>query len=67
MISDNPIHELESRAREAGISFNRLCRAAKVARSTPVRWKRKKGTSPTRRVLLKLEKALNRLISKQNS
>jgi transcriptional regulator with XRE-family HTH domain len=65
MITDNPIHEIESRAREAGISLNKLCEEAGVARSTPVRWKRaKNGNSPTLSVVRKLEGALERLISK---
>lgn len=57
---ENPVESLKARALESGVSINELCKAAKVARSTFVRWENE-STSPTFSKIQELETALKRL------
>ncbi|MFS8366370.1 helix-turn-helix domain-containing protein [Acetobacter oryzifermentans] len=49
--------DIESRAKQAGISMRRLCQRAGVAESTMVRWKYKRS-SPRLIIIEKISKAL---------
>lgn len=60
----DPVEQLYARAARHGITMSDICARAKVAATTPSRWKHER-TAPNWGTLQKLSTALNELIAER--